>query len=161
MSILPHFYRFNRWANLTLLDFCLPLSEDQLTVQAPAAHPYGAHGCLVHLVLNEEYYYEAVTGEKLDVPPFDMEHIPSLADLRPRVEAIAERYIALAAQLAEDRIMEGEREGQPYSMPAYIPLIQCINHSTEHREQAKASLAVAGLEPPTIDVWAWQEAGRP
>lgn len=161
MTVLAHLYRHNRWANLTLLDFCLPLSQEQLTTQAPGAHPYGAYGALVHLVLNEEGYYETATGEKLDVPPFDMEHIPSLPDLRRRVESIADRYITLTDQLTEDRIIEGEWQGKPYSMPAYVPFLQCINHSTEHREQAKASLTVAGLEPPAIDVWHWDEAGRP
>jgi uncharacterized damage-inducible protein DinB len=161
MTILQHLYRHNRWANLTLLDFCIPLSQDLLTTQPTATHPYGAYGSLVHLLLNEEGYYEAVTGEKLDVPPFDMEHIPSLPDVRGRLQAIDERYIQLAAQLPEDKIIEGEFDGQPYSMPAYVPFLQCINHSTEHREQAKASLTLAGLEPPTIDLWAWQEAGRP
>jgi uncharacterized damage-inducible protein DinB len=161
MSVLAQLYRHNRWANLTLLDYCVPLGQEQLIAQAPGAHPFGAYGSLVHLVLNEEGYYETVTGEKLDVPAFDMEHIPPLPDLRPRVEAIAARYIALAGQLAEDQIIEGEWQGEAYSMPAYIPFLQCLNHSTEHREQAKASLTVAGLEPPTVDVWAWQDAGRP
>ncbi|MEX0784602.1 MAG: DinB family protein [Dehalococcoidia bacterium] len=160
MSILPHLYRHNRWANLTLLDFCIPLNREQLSAQAPAT-AYGAYGCLVHLLLNEEGYYQTTTDEKLDVPEFDWNRLPRLADLRARFEAIADRYIALADQLAEDRIIEGEWQGQPYSMPAYVPFFQCINHSTEHREQAKAGLAVAGLQPPTIDVWAWQDAGRP
>lgn len=161
MTILQHLYRHNRWANLALLDFCLPLQMEQLTAQAPATHEFGAYGSLVHLLLNEEGYYQSITGEKLDVPPFDMDHIPSLPDVRGRLEAIAARYIPLADQLLEDKIVEGEFDGQPYSMPAYVPFLQCINHSTEHREQAKASLTVSGLEPPTIDFWAWQDAGRP
>ncbi len=161
MTVLAHLYRHNRWANLTLLDFCLPLTQEQLTTQAPAVFTYGAYGCLVHLLLNEEGYWETITGEKLDVPPFDMEHIPSLPDVRSRLEAIAARYIRLADELPEDRVVEGEFQGETFSMPAFVPFLQCINHSTEHREQAKASLTVAGLEPPTIDLWAWQEAGRP
>jgi uncharacterized damage-inducible protein DinB len=161
MPILEQLYRHNRWANLALVDFCIPLSEQQLTTQAPGAHPYGAYGSLVHLLLNEEGYYETVTGEKLGVPAFDMDHVPSLPDVRVRLEAIGGRYIDLAATIPEDQIIEGEWQGQPYSMPAYVPFLQCINHSTEHREQAKASLNVAGLEPPAIDVWQWNEAGRP
>lgn len=160
MSILQQLYRHNRWANLTLVDFCIPLNREQLTMQAPAT-AYGAYGCLVHVLLNDESYYETWSGAKLDVPPFDMEQLPRLADLRPRFEAISELYINLADQLTEDQIIEGEWQGEAYSMPAYVPFLQCLNHSTEHREQAKASLTVAGLEPPTIDVWAWQDAGRP
>jgi uncharacterized damage-inducible protein DinB len=158
---LQQLYRHNRWANLALLDFCLPLTQDQLTTQATGAHPFGAYGSLVHLLLNEEGYYETITGETLDVPPFDMEHIPSLPEVRVRLDAMGGRYIQLAGQLAEDKVIEGEFNGEAYSMPAYIPLLQCINHSTEHREQAKAGLGIAGLEPPPLDVWTWQGAGRP
>jgi uncharacterized damage-inducible protein DinB len=106
-------------------------------------------------------YYGGLSGEKLDVPPFDMDHIPSLTDVRTRMEAMAERWVRLADELREDRILEGDRDGEHYSMPAYIPFLQCLNHSTEHREQAKASLTVAGLEPPSIDFWAWHDAGKP
>lgn len=161
MTILPHLYRHNRWANLTLLDFCRGLAQEQLTVRAAGSFEYGAYGCLVHLVLNEEGYYQGITGEDLGVPPFDMANIPSLPALRKRMADIAEHYIRLADEIEEDRVFTGTWQGQSFSMPAYIPLFQCINHSTEHREQAKACLTVAGLEPPTVDVWAWQEAGRP
>jgi uncharacterized damage-inducible protein DinB len=161
MSVLEQLYRHNRWANLTLLDFCLTLPQDQVTAQAPATFQFGAYGCLVHLMLNEEGYWETVSGEKLDVPAFDMDHIPSLPDVRRRLEDISARYIALANDLEDDRTIEGEYQGEPYQMPAYIPFLQCINHSIEHREQAKASLTVAGLEPPRLDVWGWQDAGRP
>jgi uncharacterized damage-inducible protein DinB len=161
MTVLAQLYRHNRWANLRLLDFCLPLTQAQVTTAAPGAFMYGAYGSLVHLLLNEEGYWEAISAEKLDVPPFDMQHIPPLADLRPRMEDVADRYIRLAEELPDDRIIEGEWQGERYSMPAYVPFLQCINHSTEHREQAKAGLSVAGLEPPQLSVWAWQDAGRP
>ena len=62
MSVLAQLYRHNRWANLTLLDYCVPLGQEQLIAQAPGAHPFGAYGSLVHLVLNEEGYYETVTS---------------------------------------------------------------------------------------------------
>ena len=162
MSVLKELYRHNRWANLTLLDFCIPLDTQKLITAAPGtATGFGAWGCLVHLVFSEEGYYEAVTSEKLDVPPFDPQNPPGLAELRPRMEVIADRFIGFADQLPEDRIVEGEFDGEPYSMPAFIPFLQCINHSTEHREQTKACLTVAGLEPPAVDFWAWQDAGRP
>jgi uncharacterized damage-inducible protein DinB len=160
MTILSNLYRHNRWANLTLFDFCIPLTREQLATQAPGT-AYGAYGCLVHLLTSEESYYETATGEELAVPAFDWNRMPRLANLRARVETIADRYIVLADQLTEDRIVEGEWRGGPYSMPAYVPALQCLQHSAEHREQAKAGLTLAGLKPPDTQVWAWQDAGRP
>ncbi|MDZ7728426.1 MAG: DinB family protein [Dehalococcoidia bacterium] len=55
--------------------------------------------------------------------------------------------------------IEVEWQGKPVSLRAYVPLLQAINHGTEHRGQVAASLTVAGVEPPEIDMWSGMHAG--
>jgi uncharacterized damage-inducible protein DinB len=40
-----------------------------------------------------------------------------------------------------------------------VPMIQAINHATEHRVHIAAILTQLGVEPPTLDGWQYgQEA---
>jgi uncharacterized damage-inducible protein DinB len=42
-------------------------------------------------------------------------------------------------------------------MRAFIPLIQAINHATEHRSQVATILTQLGIQPPEMDVWAFAD----
>jgi uncharacterized damage-inducible protein DinB len=45
-------------------------------------------------------------------------------------------------------------------MPAALFLVQAINHATEHRTQIKTALTQAGISPPELDGWTWDDERR-
>jgi uncharacterized damage-inducible protein DinB len=47
---------------------------------------------------------------------------------------------------------------QSYELPAALLLVQAINHATEHRTQIKTALTQAGITPPELDGWTWDDA---
>jgi uncharacterized damage-inducible protein DinB len=48
--------------------------------------------------------------------------------------------------------------GEMYEMPVSLFLVQAINHATDHRTQIKTALTQAGIEPPELDGWNWDDA---
>jgi len=50
--------------------------------------------------------------------------------------------------------------GESYEMPAALFLVQAINHATEHRTQIKTALTQAGITPPELDGWTWDDERR-
>jgi len=51
--------------------------------------------------------------------------------------------------------------GEPYVLPALVPLSQAIHHANDHRSQIATLLTHQGIEPPDLDVWAYHDAGMP
>jgi uncharacterized damage-inducible protein DinB len=152
VAVLEEFFRHNLRANLALVDFCTRLTPEQLAVQAPGAI-YGAHGCLIHAVYNEESYLKTITGEDFDLPPWVPGEPPTLPELRRRFEATGERAIRVVRELREEQTAVIGWLPEPVTVPAYLPLVVLVTHSAEHREQARACLTLAGLQPPAIDPW--------
>jgi uncharacterized damage-inducible protein DinB len=154
---LVDLFRHNRWANLVLVDACALLQPAQLAATVP-----GALGPVVstlwHIAKNEEAYAATIASEARPAQPPAQ---PSLAELRGRLSRAGTRLVELAGSLEPGSILRGEWQGQPYEMPASVPLLQAINHGTEHRGQITLALTSAGVTPPALDIWAWSEAGMP
>ncbi len=47
--------------------------------------------------------------------------------------------------------------GAGYTLPAWLLLLQAINHATEHRTQVAAILTHQGIQPPGMDGWTYHE----
>lgn len=149
--------RQHRWANLTLLDFCMTLTPGQLNTNSPGQ--YGPIRDTWAHMAEERFLEAAATGTVL--PPSPPGAPPPLEELRERFDRTGKRLLELAATLDEQRRITGTFEGQPFEMPAYIPLIQVIQHGAEHRTNITTTIANLGLTAPTIDAWAYWQAGEP
>jgi uncharacterized damage-inducible protein DinB len=78
-DLLTEAFRYNRWANLHLLDVCSNLSEEQL--ELTAAGTYGTIAAtLLHLCSAEQRYLRRLAGIKPVINERDP--APSLAVLR-------------------------------------------------------------------------------
>lgn len=155
-DILVHMYRHNRWANLRLLDFCAGLPDERLDASAPGL--YGrARDTLTHLLAAEGRYVALLTGEMRAVMLSERDAFPGLPALRGHAERTGEALIAIAGESRPDQILRGVRGGERYEMPVSVPLLQAINHATEHRAHVVTSLSGQGVEVPAIDAWAFHE----
>lgn len=156
-DLLVDLFRHNRWANLALIDACARLEPAQLAAAVP-----GALGPVVttlwHIAANEEAYTATIAS---DPPPAQPSAPPSIAELRERLFQSGTRLVDLAGSLDPGLILRAEWRGQPYEMPARVPLLQAINHGTEHRAQITLALASIGVIPPVLDSWDWSDAGMP
>src|SRR5215210_5797965 len=155
--VLAELFRHNLWANLTLIDLCAMLPIDVLGTDVPGT--YGAtHETLTHLVGAEERYLAALVGGGERRNPTLEETAPDLGTLRDHARQSGEGFIAYAETVEGNPTLQVTWRGQAYEMPAALFLVQAINHATEHRTQIKTALTQAGVTPPELDGWTWDEA---
>jgi uncharacterized damage-inducible protein DinB len=155
---LADFFRYNLWANQTLLTSCEPLSDAQL--DATAAGVYGSvRAILMHLFSSEEGYASHVTGRTPTPRLKESATFPGFDELRRRAERSGQALIAFAetAALAElGRVLHLDKG--TYDAPIYIVLIQALNHGIDHRSQIATILSQQGVELPDLAGWGYNDA---
>ena len=157
--ILAELFHHNLWANLTLIDLCATLPADVLGSDVRGTYG-GIRETLNHLVGAEERYLAAlVAGPERRNPTLE-EIAPDLSTLREHARQSGEGLIAYAATIEGNPTLHVIWRGQSFDMPAALFLVQAINHATEHRSQIKIALTQAGITPPELDGWTWDDARR-
>jgi uncharacterized damage-inducible protein DinB len=154
---LADFFKFNLWANLSLLDACSNLADAQL--DATARGTYGnIRATLVHIVAGEEGYVQRFTGQRLEPAIREGDSFPGFDELRRRARQSGEGLIALAEQLEHGQMLQLPYQGQVFAVPAILVLIQAINHGADHRSQVATLLSQQDVMPPELDGWAYYDA---
>ena len=153
-GLLEQLYRHHRWANLTLFDFCAGLDKSALALSAP-----GVYGTIRdtwrHVANGERNYLAAVRGTARD-PRFQDQSLP-LATIRAELDRSADELLAALAGVTEGDTFEAEWGDRQWMLPKFIPLLQAIEHGTEHRTNITTILQANGIEAPQIDLWAYSE----
>jgi uncharacterized damage-inducible protein DinB len=159
IPILSELFRHNVWANLTLIDLCLTLPEATLETNVPGTYG-GIRETLAHLVGAEERYLAALVGGSERRNPTLEQTAPDLDTLREHARQSGEGFITYAETVEGHPILQVTWRGQSYEMPAALFLVQAVNHATEHRSQIKIALTQAGISPPELDGWTWDDERR-
>jgi uncharacterized damage-inducible protein DinB len=155
-STLAELFRHNLWANLRLLDACAGLSEAQLDLTAPGT--YGrVRDTVVHLVSAEGRYVGLLRGERPEQPVHESKPWPGAAAVREQAQLSGETLVRIAEEDQAEQTLRGTRGDRPYEMSARVPLVQAINHATEHRAHVVAILTQNGVEVPSLDGWAYSD----
>jgi uncharacterized damage-inducible protein DinB len=153
-TILLELFRHHLWANQTLLDTCA--SQPDAVLDAAGEAAYGTpRATLVHILAAEERYLELLDVPAPDPPLRESDPFPGFDLLRARAARSGEALIEAAARLDPAGTWTSDWQDQTYTSRKLVALLQAINHGTEHREQIKHALTVAGIEPPEIDGWAY------
>lgn len=156
---LVELYRYNRWANQKLLDWCERVDPALLEIPAPGT--YGrADRTLVHLTGAEERYIEYLTGEVMpDGERLDPDGpFPGFDVLQSRLAGSGDRLIELAGSASFDQVLEGTRlDGTAYAVRAATLFIQAATHSNEHRAHIMTAISQHGVEAPELDGWLYGE----
>ena len=155
---LADFFRYNLWANQTLLDFCEPLTDAQL--DATAAGVYGSvRAILMHLFSSEESYAGRVGGQSPGPRLMESDAFPGFDELRRRSEQSGQALITFAEKATEaDLTHILHLDDGTYDAPVYINLIQAINHGIDHRSQIATVLSQQGIELPDLAGWGYNDA---
>ena len=157
-AILVELFRHNTWANLHLIDFLQTVDTAVLEAEQPGT--FGSIGqTLVHIVANEPADLASIQGQPPTSPLFGATSVPSLKELAELARTSGEQLESVAAAMQRSDCISGDFGGRPFEMAAFVPLLQSINHGTEHRSQVATILGAAGLEPPELDCWGFWGTG--
>jgi len=164
-SALDELFWHNLWANLRLLQACAALNDEQMAASAPGT--YGSvRDTLVHIAAAEARYVAVLSGQDPQQAgeeiAWESEPFPGVEDLRERVRRSSEALVVFVQGYDPEQVLRGDFRGQTYEMSVSVPLLQAINHATEHRAHVMTVLSQCGVEPPVLDGWTyWRTGGRP
>jgi len=153
--ILIEAFRYNRWANLHLLDVCAGLSDDQLQLTAPGT--YGTIAAtFVHLVSAEQRYLRRFGIGEPRINERDA--FPGLAILREHAARNGDELIEVAARIKPDEAIEEKRDRGVFRLELGVVLLQAMHHGNDHRTHVCTILGQHGIEYGDMDVWAYGQA---
>lgn len=149
-------FRYNRWANLLLLDACGTLSHHQLELTAPGTYGTIA-STLMHLLAAEQRYVRRLGGSE---PRIQNSSDPFLGvePLRIHAETSGDDLIQLAGRLQPEETVESTWPEGTFQVEAGVILIQALHHGNDHRTHICTILGGHGLFLPDMDVWAYGRA---
>ncbi len=154
-SILEHLFRHNRWANRLMVERCQGLSEEQLDRSVEGT--YGTlRDTLTHLIRAEAGYTFRLTGQPRVFGREDQ--FPGVGRVAELLDMTGAALEAIADGLDTDRVVEITTAEHTESVPAFVILLQAINHATEHRSHIATILTQLGIEPPDLDLWSYNES---
>jgi uncharacterized damage-inducible protein DinB len=152
-SVLTKLFHHNAWANLTLLDFCGGLSDEQLDAMALGC--FGSiRDTLMHIASAEVDYVNLANDKLLPPVPLPSDHFPGFEVLKEGVRWAGDELLQLAVAARADTIVRVMRPQEPiFEYPLASFIVQVLNHSTEHRTQISTIITQLGIEPPAMSGW--------
>ena len=155
-DLLIEAFRYNRWANLHLLDVCSKLTDDQLQLTAPGT--YGSIAAtLMHLVAAEQRYLRRLEGTKPDLSERDPAP-PSIGTLSAHAMRSGDQLIEAARRIKPDATIEEERGGSLIRLNLGVVLVQALHHGNDHRTHICTILGAHEIPYGDMDVWAYGQA---
>lgn len=154
---LAEMFRYNRWANLTLLEACRTLPDEQLDARDPAASGF-VRELLVHLVGGQQTFVLRTKGRQHEGELNRASSFPGFDALIEIATATSDELIAIAESLDEDRDVDLPYAGKRYRFPVSFFLLHALEHGVEHRTEIKLSLAPLGVATPDLDAWSYASA---
>lgn len=140
-----HFYKlfkFNHWANETVVEFLLEKNIQEDKILSIASHIY----------LAQENWYWRTVGRQTDLPVWDLKTLNEIAE---QTSASDQKWLDLISSM-DDPGFEGilnyaNMAGQPHTNTVQDVLTHVINHATYHRGQIIYLIRDKGIKPPSTD----------
>ena len=148
-KVLVQALRYNRWANLQLLDVCSTLSEEQLQLSSP-----GTYGTIAatwqHLLAAEQRYLRRLVGFQPQISEKD--EFPGLAALKEHAARSGDELINAVGRFdPEDTTPDSDGGG----VKQWLIMTQAIHHGNDHRTQICTILGQNSISYGDLDVWAF------
>ena len=148
-------FRYNKWANLHLLNVCAKLTEEQLELTAPGT--YGTiHATFLHLLSAEQRYLQRLAGTKPEIN--ERAPAPGLAVLREHAVRSGDSLIEAARRVRPDQTIDEEHDGRTMRLGLVVVLIQAMHHGNDHRTHICTILGYHDIPYGDMDVWAYGES---
>lgn len=154
-ELLIEAFRYNKWANLHLLDVYATLSEEQRHLTSRGT--YGTIAAtLLHLLSAEQRYLRRLSGTKPDIN--EREAVPSAATLREHAVRSGDQLIEAASRITPRDTIDEERDGRLMRLHLGVVLVQAMHHGNDHRTHVCTILGDHDIPYGDMDVWAYGEA---
>jgi len=155
--LLVEAFRYNKWANLHLLDVCADFTEEQLQMTAP-----GTYGTIAstffHMLAAEQRYIRRLGGGEPQINERDMP-FPGIAALREHAVRSGDKLIEIAPYVSPDEAHETSRPREgTVVLHSGVVVVQALHHGNDHRTHICTILGHHGLTYGDMDVWAYGEA---
>ncbi len=156
-DVLLEAFRYNRWANMHVLDVCSSLTDDQLQLSSPGT--YGTIAAtLQHLLAAEQRYVRRLTG--IEARLSEKDAFPGIAALKEHAGRSGDDLLVAATRVDPDSTTEARRDdGQTLRVKNWVVLTQAIHHGNDHRTQVCTILGRNGISAGDMDVWSYGEQG--
>jgi uncharacterized damage-inducible protein DinB len=154
--LLVEAFRYNKWANLHLLDVCAEFTDERLQMTAP-----GTYGTIAstffHMLAAEQRYIRRLGGGEPRISernsPF-----PGLAVLRGEAVRSGDELIEIAPKIDPDEAHETTFSDGRVLLHSGVVVIQALHHGNDHRTHICTILGHNGITYGDMDLWAYGEA---
>ncbi len=155
--LLVEAFRYNKWANLHLLDVCADFTEEQLQMNAP-----GTYGTIAstffHMLAAEQRYLRRLGGGEPQINERDMP-FPGIAVLREHAVRSGDKLIEIAPYVSPDASYEtSTAREETVVLHLGVVVVQALHHGNDHRTHICTILGHNGLTYGDMDVWAYGDA---
>lgn len=154
---LVELFRYNKWANLTLLQACRMLTDQQLDVSAPGASG-SVRELLVHIVGGQQTFILRTKGRQHEGELNRSSAWPGLDRLVALAVSTSDELLAIAGRADGESEVELPYRGKRYRYPVSFFLTHALEHGVEHRTEVKLILAQHGIATPNLDGWDYSAA---
>jgi len=148
-------FRYNKWANLHLLDVCAKLSDERLQLTSPGT--YGTIAATwLHLLAAEQRYLRRLAGSEPQLSERD--EFPGIAVLKEQASRTGDELIEAAAKIKPDDVIDTKYGDESIRLNLGVVIIQALHHGNDHRTHICTILGHHDLTYGDMDVWAYGEA---
>jgi uncharacterized damage-inducible protein DinB len=150
-------FRYNRWANLTLLEACRDLTQDQMNSRPP--HVSGSIAeLMLHLVGSQQTFVLRTEGRQHEGEWTRESAWPGIDAVISVATRTSDQLIEIALALDIDTDVDLPYMSRVFRFPCRFFLTHAFAHGTEHRTEIKFALAEIGIETPDLDGWQYAAA---
>jgi hypothetical protein len=154
--LLVEAFRYNKWANLHLLDVCAGFTDEQLEMTAP-----GTYGTIAstfyHLLAAEQRYLKRLGVGEPQISERDGV-FPGIAVLREHAVRSGDQLIEVAPGISPDVAHEAKYSNGLVTLHSGVVVIQALHHGNDHRTHICTILGNNDITYGDMDVWAYGEA---
>ncbi len=154
---LAEMLRYNKWATMSLVEACRPLTDSALD-----ARPPGVSGTirelLMHLVGGQKTSALRTKGRQNEGELTRRSVWPGFDALADAARQSADELISIAEAMEEDSDVVLPYLGKSYRFPKSFFLVAAMEHGVEHRTEIKVGLGSLGIETSDLDGWFYARA---
>ena len=149
---LAQMFRYNRWANLCLLEACRPLSAALLDGRV-AGISGSVRELLLHIAGGQQTFVLRTLGRQHEGELTRSSAWPGFDAIVAITDHSSDALIAIAENLETDGDVALPWQGTVYHYPTSFFLVHAFEHGVEHRTEVKVALAQLGVTTPVLDGW--------
>jgi uncharacterized damage-inducible protein DinB len=157
MNPLAQMLRYNRWANLQLIEACRAMTDEQLDARLPGLSG-SVRVLLVHIVGGQQTFVLRTQGRQHEGELDRDSPWPGFDRLQDIAVGTSDRLIEIAEALDEDQDVDLPFMGEVYRFPRSFFLAHAVHHGAEHRTEIRVALKQLGVPAPDLDGWAYASA---